>query len=257
MYSKRDGLPEESDIVLCTVTKIQYHSVFVSLNEYPGKSAMLHISEISPGRIRNINDYVKEGKVIVCKVLKVDLSKGHIDVSLRRVSESQRRTKLDILKQQQRADKIISFVAEKEKVDAKKLKQKILDAIRDKYEYIFEAFADISKDSLNISELKLDKKVEKQLHEIIIQRIKPPVIEIKGKLKLESHESNGVSVVKDVLLTIQKMHNDFLISYLGAGTYLVEIKGEDYKALEDEIEKMENYLEDLNPKSCAAHFQRT
>ena len=57
LYQKK-GLPEESELVICTVTKIQYHSVFVKLDEF-NHSGMIHISEISPGRIRNIGDYVK------------------------------------------------------------------------------------------------------------------------------------------------------------------------------------------------------
>ena len=71
MYFKRQGYPQDSEIVVCKVTKVQFHSVFVNLEEY-GKSGMLHISEVSPGRIRNIRDYVVEGKIVVCKVLKID-----------------------------------------------------------------------------------------------------------------------------------------------------------------------------------------
>src|SRR5210317_879230 len=100
MYFKRQGYPQDSEVVVCKVTKVQFHSVFVNLEEY-GKSGMLHISEVSPGRIRNIRDYVVEGKIIVCKVLKVDEKKGHIDVSLRRVNEGQRKDKLSSVKQEQ------------------------------------------------------------------------------------------------------------------------------------------------------------
>ena len=64
MLLKKHGFPEESEIVLCTVTKVQYDSVFVNLNEY-GKLGVIHISEISPGRIRNIRDFVKEGRIII------------------------------------------------------------------------------------------------------------------------------------------------------------------------------------------------
>ena len=76
-------MPEEGEIVLCTVKKILYHSIFATIDEYETLEGMLHISEVSPGRIRNIRDFVKEGKQIVCKVLKVDKVKGHIDLSLR------------------------------------------------------------------------------------------------------------------------------------------------------------------------------
>ena len=69
MHRTKKGLPEEGEVLLCSVTKIYPHCVFVNIDDYSNKSGMIHISEISPGRIRNIHDYVKEGKKIVCKVL--------------------------------------------------------------------------------------------------------------------------------------------------------------------------------------------
>ncbi len=44
---------------------------------------LLHVSEISSSWIRNIRDFVREGQKMVLKVLRVDLEKGHIDLSLR------------------------------------------------------------------------------------------------------------------------------------------------------------------------------
>ena len=101
MSEKKKGFPQESEIVLCTVSNISYNSVFVKLDEYINLQGMIHISEISPGRIRNIRDYVKPGKVIVCKILRIHQQKGHIDLSLRRVTESQRRKKPEAWKQPQ------------------------------------------------------------------------------------------------------------------------------------------------------------
>src|SRR3989344_1878368 len=75
MFYKKTKSPEIGDIVICTVKKVLPHSVFVDLDEY-GKEAMIHISEIAPGRIRNIRDYVKEKKkppeVIISGVLKLE-----------------------------------------------------------------------------------------------------------------------------------------------------------------------------------------
>jgi len=51
MLYQRKGIPEENEIVLCKVTKIYPNSVFVDLLEY-AKPGMVHISEVSPGRIR-------------------------------------------------------------------------------------------------------------------------------------------------------------------------------------------------------------
>ncbi len=111
MLAKKQGLPEEDELVLCTVTSVQHHSVFVNLDEY-GKTAMIHISEVAPGRIRNIRDYVKEGKVVVCKVLKIN-ERGNVDISLRRVTEAQRRAKINQIKQGQKIEKIVEVTARK------------------------------------------------------------------------------------------------------------------------------------------------
>ncbi len=80
MLLKRTGWPEEGELVLCNVTKIMPNSVFCRLEEY-GRQGMIHISEIAPGRIRNIRDYVVEGKFVVCKVLRIDQIRGYIDLS--------------------------------------------------------------------------------------------------------------------------------------------------------------------------------
>src|SRR3989338_9154007 len=97
MLAKKSGFPEESELVQCTVTSVQSHSVFVMIDEY-GINGMIHISEVAPGRIRNIRDFVMEGKTVICKVLRVNAERGHVDLSLRRVSESQKRNKIAAVK---------------------------------------------------------------------------------------------------------------------------------------------------------------
>src|SRR3989344_2821655 len=107
MLYKKPGRPEEGDLVLCTVKRILYHSVFVSIDEYSNLEGMVHISEIAPGRIRNLRDYVKEGKRIVCKVLKIDAQTGNIDLSLRRVGTGLRMKKVAEYKQEEKAEKLL------------------------------------------------------------------------------------------------------------------------------------------------------
>ena len=113
MVLKKEGIPEEGEIVLCTVNKILYHAIFVNLDEYNNTEAMVHISEIAPGRIRNLRDYVSEGREIICKVLRIDREKGHIDLSLRRVNSHQRQEKLDEIKQELKSESLIKNLAKK------------------------------------------------------------------------------------------------------------------------------------------------
>src|SRR5207249_3402763 len=77
---------------------------FVTLDEYENKEGFIHIAEVSSGWIKYIRDYVREGQKVVCKVLKVDTEKGHIDLSLKAVNEHQRREKIQEWKNEQKAE---------------------------------------------------------------------------------------------------------------------------------------------------------
>ena len=82
---------EEGQIVLCTVEKIVGTTVFVKIQE-DGEGTLI-TSEISPGRIRNLRDYVVPGKKIVCKILHIRGNRIHL--SLRRVKQNEKKELLD------------------------------------------------------------------------------------------------------------------------------------------------------------------
>ena len=236
MYLQKQGMPEESELVICTITKIHFNSVFATIDEYQ-KQGMIHISEISPGRIRNIRDFVKEGKVIVCKVLKIDIERGHIDLSLRRVNDSQRRNKVNAMKQEQLAEKIIEFVAKDFKANSKEIYLDMLKKIEDEYEYIYPAFVEIVEENIDISIFKLEKDFSDKLLEIIKQRIKPAQVEIKGSLMLESFLSDGIHKIKAALNEAEKTSDQVDISYIGGGKYKLVVTAQTYKEAEEILKK--------------------
>ncbi len=232
MLFKKQGFPEESDLVLCTVTSVQFHSVFVDIDEY-GKGGMIHISEISPGRIRNIRDFVKEGKKIVCKVLRINIEKGYIDLSLRRVNESEKRRKIDEIKKEQNAEKIIEISAGKIGLKTEELYKEISDKIALNYASLHEFFEDASKDEKVLESLGIDKKHLKIIDETIRQRIKPTEVEIKGKLKITTFAPNGIEIIKESLKKAEEAGKGKIsINYLGSGLYRFMIKASDYKEAE-------------------------
>ena len=71
----------KNHIVKATVTGIESYGVFVSLDEY--YTGLIHISEISNGFVRDINDFVKIGDVICVKILDVDNELGHLRLSIK------------------------------------------------------------------------------------------------------------------------------------------------------------------------------
>ena len=250
MLLRKEGFPNEGELVLCTITRIQTHGVFVNIDEY-AKQGMIHISEIAPGRIRNMRDFVKEGKVVVCSVLKINQERGYIDLSLRRVSDTQRRNKINAIKQEQKAEKIIDHLAKELKRDIKELYREISEKVFQKYISIYGCFEDVVTEKTSVSELGINKGYSKRLEELVKERIKPPVVYIGGKLSISSYEPNGVEIVKLSLKKAEEKGKDALdIKYLGGGKYQLLVKAEEYKEaekiLKESIEAAEHAVKKTN-----------
>lgn len=77
------GIYKVGKIVKGTITGIENYGAFVSLeNDYTG---LIHISEISHGFVRDINDFMKIGDTISVEVLEVDDSTLHLKLSIKNI----------------------------------------------------------------------------------------------------------------------------------------------------------------------------
>jgi translation initiation factor 2 subunit 1 len=249
---RKDGYPEENELVICTVTKIQHHSVFCSLDEYENKSGMLHISEISAGRVRNITEYVKEGKTIVCKVLKLDREKGYIDLSLRRVTESQKKAKATSIKKYQSAFKLVEAAAQEAKLEAQPLWDE-LDAKKDSFESVFDLFQAVVEGT---AKLPLTGPALAAVQKTVLERLKPARVSIKGQLEIVSYDPNGVGLIKDAFAQATSLS----AAYLGGGRYGITVIAKDYKkaeaALKTDLDAITKKLEKRTAKVVFARTDR-
>ena len=240
MLTKTKGFPQEDDIVLCTVTKVQRHGVFARLDEFENASGLIHISEIAPGRIRNIREFVSEGKVVVCKVLRVDSKSGHIDLSLRRVNETVRRNKLEQVKQRGKAEKILESIAEQTSRKPADLYVQVMGAL-DGYDSLYDAFLDVSEGSLDLTSIGLEKELGETLQSVVLDRVKPPQVAIEGMIKIKSYVPEGVEDVKAILSELLAIEG-VAIAYAGGGTYRYSITAPDYKGAELLFEELDRAL---------------
>ena len=255
MFFKKQGFPEEGELVLCTVTSVQYHSVFVNIDEY-GRGGMIHISEVAPGRIRNIRDYVKEGKKVVCKILRINHEKGHIDLSLRRVNESEKRRKIDEIKKEQNAEKIVETIAVKIKMKADEFYNAISEKIFKKYKSLSKCFEDLIRGNIEHAELGIPDNHSSALTEAVKLRMKIPEVEVGGKLKITTYSPEGINIIKDSLKIVDEVGGGGIsISYLGSGTYKITVKGSEYKEAEKKLkEGIEKAILNVEKSSGEAEF---
>ena len=113
---------EVGDIVLCTVDRIVGTIVFVNIEKEKREGSII-LSEIAPGRIRNLRAHVVPKKKIVCKVLRI--SDNRVDLSLRRVTQKEKKEIMDQSKHEKSYQSIIkSVLGDKAKEVINKIKEK-------------------------------------------------------------------------------------------------------------------------------------
>ncbi len=195
-----DNWPEVGEFVVCTVKNVTDFGAYVELEEFGGREGFIHISEIKAGWVKYVRDYVREGQKIVCKVLNVDPSRGHIDLSLKDVNEHQRRAKIQEWKNEQKAAKWLQFVAEETKTDENGL-QALHERLVEDFGSAYSAFeeAAIEGGERAFKGLKVNKKYLKSIVKIAGENIKLPFVDIAGYVDLTCNLPNGIEVIKQSL----------------------------------------------------------
>ncbi len=226
MY-KKEGVPEEGELVICTVKKVTPHAAFVELDEY-GREAMLHISEIASKWVKRIKDYVDVGNKLVCKVISV---RGDmIDVSLRRVSQGERKRKVSYWRIENRLYQLINALSQAKR---KTTTEKIIEKIVNEYGSLKDFFEEYKENPEVINELNIPKTWKSKISKAFDELIKSSMVEIKKEIQLYSDDSYGIEKIKELLNSAIKYSNeegfDVDITYLAAPRYLIRFEAKDYK----------------------------
>ncbi len=241
MSTEIQEMPEQGEIVLATVTKVMDHGAYVTLDEYDEIQGFLHISEIAPGWIRSINRFVKENEKKVLLVKKINLKRGDIDLSLKQVSKDQKKRKLKEVKKYEKGKTLLKNVQEKTNLSDDQI-EKLEDDIYSKFDSVYDAFIQIGRNGIDsVKDLKLSKKTASVIEEIC-SKIKLPSVEIRGIMEITNSASNGIEIIKKILLDVLKKDPSIDITYLGAPKYRLSITSDDFKSAE---KKMKPILEEV------------
>ena len=71
-------------IIKGQVTGIEKYGIFINID--PWYDGLIHISEISQGFVKDINDYVKIGDTIYCQILEVDEDNLQLKLSIKNIN---------------------------------------------------------------------------------------------------------------------------------------------------------------------------
>jgi len=247
---RRPEWPKVRELVVATVDRVTNYGAYVILDEY-GKEGLLHISEISPGWVRNIRDFVREGQKLVLKVLRVDPRKGHIDLSLKRVDEFEKRRKFLEWKRERKALGILKIIAKETGKNFDEIYDILGEPLEEEFGELYVGLEAVAKNGIKILiEVGVPEGLAEKAFEVISERIKPKIARVKGIFEIECRKPNGVEIIKEALInafkSAQKHTSNVKIYTIGAPRYRIEIIAEDYgtaeKALKEAIETASNYI---------------
>ena len=244
MSTETQELPEVGEIVIATIKKTGDHGAYVSLDEYDDIQGFLHISEIAPGWVRKVTKYVKEGDKKVLLVKKIQANRAEIDLSLKQISKEQRKKKLLDVKRFEKEQGILKNIQDKVKLSSEEvddLEEKLLS----KYKSVYDAVIDIGTNDINvIDDLEISEKIKKTIDELS-KKIKLPTVEIRGILEMTNNKSDGIEIIRKILLdAIKESQNQKItILYLGAPKYRLSIVAQDFKTAEKTLKPILEKIE--------------
>ncbi|MBM3228277.1 hypothetical protein FJZ20_00085 [Candidatus Pacearchaeota archaeon] len=219
---------EEGEIVLCTVDRIIGTNVFVKIPlQNKEMEGCIVTSEIAPGRIRNIRDYVVPKKKIVCKILRI--SGDRIELSLRRVTKQEQKEIKEKSKQEKSYESILRSVLNEGA-------NSVIKEITSKSD-LYNFFKEAKENKKELEKLVGKKDAEKILE--ILNSQKPKSVILKKEIFLVTAESEGINLIKEFLEKIK----DVEIRYIAAGRYSLKKESTDVKKDDQELKNLLVQLE--------------
>jgi len=261
MIVKKRDWPEVGDLVIATVSRITDYGAYVTLDEYD-REGLLHISEISTSWVRNIRDHVREGQKVVLKVLRVDPRKGHVDLSLKRVTRRERIEKTLLWKKERKAEGLLRSAAEKLGISSEELYEKAGVILEKQFGSFHEGLEAVARDGVNVLlKLGVPEKIAKVLEEIAKEKIRIPMVKIKGTFELRCLKPNGVELIREALLAAKEATDSkeakVRLYVVSPPKYCIEVLAEDYKIAEHVLQQAsEAVLKAITQAGGQGSFER-
>lgn len=257
MLMLKKNMPEQDELVLATVKKVMDYGAFCSLDEYEGREAFLHISEVASRWIKNIREFLHEGQHIVARVYKFVPEKNQIDLSLKRVTEADRKRKLELSKREKRGSMLLMVAAKKMKVKKPEMDAVGAELVR-KWDDTYAAFEAVLEGGEKALEgLQINDAWKTMLAVVAAESMKRQRASVSAKLDLSSSEEKGIELIKHAIMAVKAPQGaDAGFTYMGAPHYMLKVVADDYKGAEKELVRMaEEVCETLRKTKGRATYE--
>lgn len=247
MVLPRRELPSIGEYVIATVREIYDYGAYVTLDEFGDLRAFLPWSEIVTKWVKNLREVIHENEKIVVKVIRVDRARKSVDVSLKKVSDIDKRRKMLWWKRYVKASKIVELVASK-------IGKSVEDAYREVVWKLEDAYGDplYALEEAIFSGPEVFKKagVPDEWLEPLLQEAKRHItvkeVVVRATIILQSYDPDGVEKIKkcleEAVAPLVEKEAKFRLYTAGAPRYVLEVYSTDYKSAEKLLEEVSERL---------------
>jgi translation initiation factor 2 subunit 1 len=258
---KYSGWPDTGELVVGKIDEIEDFGVFVDLEEYQDQRGLIHISEVASGWIKNVRDHVREGQIVVCKVLDVDESSQQIDLSLKDVNDHQRSEKIQQWKNEQKADNWMALALGDDAADETytAIANELIGAHSSLYDG-FKQAAIHGDEALESTDLSEDER--ESIVETARENVSVPYVNVTGYVDLENPSPTGVDGIREALQAAEGNGEvpdevELEVSYVGAPEYRISVRAPNYKTAEAQLEaSAERAVAAIHDHDGAGEFHR-
>jgi len=212
-------MPEENELVVCTVDKVTEFAAWCTLDEYSLKG-IIHVSEVAGKWVRDIRQYVKAGKKYVCRVMKVEPEV--VTLSLRRVSREEAKERANQFRKEERAEKILELAAKSLGKSLDEAYEEVGFTLQEKFGDLYTAIESLLSPK-KVQKLNISKQWLDALTEAAKKSIRQKTTELKYELEIYSYAPNGIELIKKLIKEIEDSLKT-KVKYLSAPVYRLSIE---------------------------------
>ncbi len=250
---KKNSLPELGELVIGTITEVNPYSALVRLEEY-NATGMVHISEVSARWIRDIREFVKEGQKCVCRVMRIEPEKNHVNLSLKRVRKEEASRKMKEFKSEERTEKLLAQVGEALGMDLEKTYEALGEDLQDKCGSLFNAFQTLQKNKPLLARKGIEEKYLNAMTEVAEKNFEAVQTKIKCELTMSLTSPDAIQKIKKVFSDAEKEGAE--IRYISAPIYTMTLTGADPKKVEKKTTKIaESIVEQIKAVGGAGSYK--
>lgn len=243
VVKKRREWPQQGEVVIGTIVQVFDKGAYVALDEYGNRRAYLPLNEISSSWFHNIRDVIREGQKTAFKVIRVDTSKGHVDLSLKRVADVERSRKMLEWKRAKKAEVLLSFAAKKLGRTLDEAYNEVGWKLEDYYGEIYAGLEETARKGISaLLAAGISKEWSEALVDVVKEHIEIPQVKLSMVLELKCYGAKGVEVIRKALIEAlnyakSKGYNVKIYTD-GAPKYRIDAMAEDYKSLKNVLKEV-------------------